>query len=77
MKTRIDKEKLDRLMSLSDEELWGEIERVCSRHRISLPKGQPPKAELDRLRALASSGRIGVADALSLLNEYKKKCGGG
>ena len=73
---KIDKERLDRMLSMSDDELWCEIRGICERVRISVPTKTPPHDKLDRLREVARSGKISFSDAMRMLADYKKSTEG-
>ncbi len=69
---KIDKEKLDSLMRLSDDELWCEIVRVAGSRGFKLPECTPPHTELQRLRDTVRDGKINVGAALKIIDNYRK-----
>ena len=69
---KINKEELERLAALPDEELWGFIVSLGRSHGFELPEGVPPHAELERLRGAVRGDRINYRDALKVLNGYRK-----
>lgn len=73
---KIDKEKLERMLSMTDDELWGEIRSICERVRISVPTETPPHEKLEQLRGIARSGRISFSEAMRMLADYKRKTEG-
>lgn len=73
---KIDKEKLERMLSMTDDELWREIRTICERVRISVPTQTPPHDKLEELRTVARSGRISFSEAMRMLAEYKRKTEG-
>lgn len=70
---RINKEKLNELLSKSDDDLWREIVSVAAKHGYKLPSATPPHSDLEKLRSTVSGPKINVSDALKLLNSYKTK----
>lgn len=73
---QFDYNMLSRLVSLSDEQLWQTIRRIASQNGISLPEGTPPAHELARLRqAMSSTQNPNVAEAMDIVNQYKKQNG--
>ena len=73
---KLDKEKLERMMSMTDDELWSEIRVICERVRISVPKETPPHEKLEQLRAIARGGKISFSEAMRMLADYKRKTEG-
>lgn len=73
---KIDKEKLERMLSLTDDELWSEIKVICERVRISVPQETPPHEKLEQLRGIARGGRISFSEAMRMLADYKRKTEG-
>ncbi len=72
---KINKDELARLAALPDDELWNTIVAMGRSHGFELPQKTPPHGELERLRCAVRGDRINVADALRVLNGYRK--GGG
>ena len=73
---KIDKEKLERMLSMTDDELWSEIKVICERVRISVPTETPPHGKLEQLRGIARGGRISFSEAMRMLADYKRKTEG-
>lgn len=69
---RFDKEKLEALAALPDDKLWSEVVRIAAGFGYSLPKETPPHAELEKMRSAARADKINVADAMRLVNQYKR-----
>ena len=70
---RIDKEKLAALADLPDDMLWGEVVRLAAAHGIKLSPTPPSHAEMERLRgAMRGGARINLAEAVRIVNEYKR-----
>lgn len=69
---KIDKEKLNKLLALPDEQLWAEIVRVGAGYGFTLPKNAPPKEQIDRLRSTVKGDRVNAADAIRILGLIRK-----
>ena len=69
---RIDREKLEALAAMPDDQLWAEVVRIAASFGYALPKQTPPHQELEKMRSAARSEKINVSDALRILNEYKR-----
>ena len=69
---RINRDELDRLTRLSDEQLWEEIVRMGEQRGFNLPKSTPPHNELMKLRELVSGSKISVGDAYRMLNSFRR-----
>ncbi|MBQ7363471.1 MAG: hypothetical protein IJW48_03355 [Clostridia bacterium] len=73
---KIDKDKLDALVAMSDGELWGEIRKIASAHGFTLPDRTPEHSEMEKIRGAVSGGaRINLGEAVRILNDYKRRCG--
>ena len=69
---KFDKDKLNELVSLSDDELWHTVVEIGKSHGFTLPTKTPDHAELEKLRSIARDGaKMNVAGALKILNKYK------
>ena len=71
---RVNKEQLERLAAMPDEQLWREIVSIAERYGIKMPTATPPHNELERLRATVSGAKLNVGEAMRILQGYK---GGG
>ena len=70
---RFDKDTLNAMIELPDDELWKTVVDIAKTHGFTLPEKTPPHEELERLRNLARDGaKMNVATALKLLNKYKR-----
>ena len=72
---RINKEKLEMLSRLSDDELWSEVKKMAGGYGVRLPDRTPDANDIKKLRSVISDGNINIADAMRLINEYKRKNG--
>ena len=70
---RFDKDKLNELVSLNDDELWRTVVEIARSHGFSLPTKTPEHAELEKLRQIARDGsKMNVALAMKLLSKYRR-----
>ena len=70
---KIDKTKLNAMLSLSDEQLWEEIRAVAKSKGISMLEKTPTCAELNKVRsALADADKLNLPTAIRLINDLKK-----
>lgn len=60
------------LAALPDDKLWAEIEKIASSYGIKLPDKTPSHEELEKLRQIATCGKISMPEAMRLVNKYKK-----
>lgn len=71
---RFDRDKLNELVNLPDDELWKRVIEIAKTHRISLPEKTPDHAELEKLRSIARDGaKMNPASAIRLLSKYRSK----
>lgn len=69
---KLDREKLNELVSLPDDELWKKVIEIGKGHGFVLPTKTPPHAELEKLRSIAREGsKMNVASALKILAKYR------
>ena len=70
---KLDRDKLENMISLPDEELWGAVVEIGKSHGFTLPTKAPPHEELEKLRSIARDGsRMSLAGALRILSKYRK-----
>ncbi len=70
---KIDKTKLDAMLSLSNDELWTEIRSVAKSKGINMPERTPSESELAKVRsALAEADKLSLPSAMRLINELKR-----
>ncbi len=73
-----DYEKLKSYAALPDDKLWAEIVSLAAARGIRLPGTVPSHADMERIRdVLCGKEKMHLSDAARLVNEYKKKYGGG
>ena len=70
---RIDKAQLEAIAALPDEELWKTVVGMAKSYGFSLPERTPPHEELEKMRSMVHAPKINIADAMSLLNNYRKE----
>ena len=69
---KLDREKLNELVSLPDDELWKKVIEIGKGHGFVLPAKTPPHSELEKLRSIAREGsKMNVASALKILSKYR------
>ena len=67
-----DKDKLNELVSLSDDELWRRVVEIAKSHGFTLPTKTPDHAELEKLRSIARDGsKMNVGLAMKMLSKYR------
>ena len=73
---KLDKEKLKSFADLSDDEMWERIVCTAKEHGYKLTLTRPSHTELERIRGiLRGEERIGLGEAMRLVNTYKAKGG--
>lgn len=69
---RFDKDKLNELVSMPDDELWGQVVKIGKTHGFTLPEKTPSHDELEKLRSIARDGsKMNVGLAMKMLNKYR------
>ncbi len=70
---KINKEKLDAVVKLSDDELWKMIRDLAKSHGFTLPEAVPPHSELEKVRTALSHGASpNIAEAIRVVNNYRR-----
>lgn len=71
---KINKEMLDRLASMSDAELWGQIRAIAGSHGLKIPDGIPPHAEMEKLRSMMrGETKMSLGEAVKIINNQKRE----
>lgn len=70
---RFDREKLEALASLPDDKLWAEVLKIADSYGYSLPRQTPSHEDLEKMRSVARSDKINVAEAMRLVKQYKRQ----
>ena len=70
---KFNKEQLDALIALPDDALWAEIVKKAKGYGFTLPEKTPNHTELEKLRNTVNGTKINTAEALRLINDYRKK----
>jgi hypothetical protein len=70
---KINREKILELAAKSDTELWCEVVKIARTYGISLPEKTPPHEELEKLRGAVSGTKFNAADAIRLIDAYRKR----
>lgn len=69
---RLDRDKLNELVALPDDELWKKVVEIGKSHGFVLPAKTPDHAELEKLRSIARDGaKMNLASAMKLLYKYR------
>lgn len=69
------KEEIEKLAALPDDELWCQVQTIAKGYGLNLPNTQPSHTELEKLRSIATGGKISMPEAMMLINKYKKGMG--
>ena len=74
---KIDKEKLDALVAMSDDELWRQIVEIGRSHGFTLPAKTPPHSEMEKMRGAVKGGaKLNLNEAIRVINNYRKSSNG-
>ena len=69
---KLDRDKLNELVHLPDDELWKQVVEIGRSHGFILPEKTPEHSELEKLRSIARDGaKMNVASALKILSRYR------
>jgi hypothetical protein len=69
---RLDKDKLNELVSLPDDELWKKVIEIANGYGFNLPAKTPGHSELEKLRGVVGDGsKMNVAGAFKILSKYE------
>ena len=69
---KLDKNKLNELVSLPDDELWKKVVEIGKSHGFILPSKTPEHSELEKLRSIARDGaKMNVASAVKLMSKFR------
>lgn len=69
---KFDRDKLNELVDLPDDELWMKVVEIGKSHGFILPQKTPDHRELEKLRSIARDGsRMSVAGAMKILTKYR------
>ena len=69
---RLDRDKLNELVNLPDDQLWGKVVEIAKSHGFTLPQKTPEHSELEKLRSIARDGsKMNLASAMKLLYKYR------
>ena len=69
---KFDRDKLNELVDLPDDELWQKVVQIGKSHGFILPQKTPNHNELEKLRSIARDGsRMSVAGAMKILTKYR------
>ncbi len=69
---KLDRDKLTKMVSLPDDELWKKVVEIGKTHGFIMPEKTPPHEELEKLRAMARDGmKLNAISALKMINKYR------
>ena len=69
---KLDRDKLNELVNLPDDELWKKVVEIGRSHGFILPEKTLEHSELEKLRSIARDGaKMNVASALKILSRYR------
>lgn len=71
---KINKEELERIAALGDDELWQTVVKMAGSYGFKLPEKTPEHSELEKLRSAVNGNKLNLTDAVKLLNSYRKGC---
>jgi hypothetical protein len=66
------REEIEALAALPDDKLWEKVQEIAKSYGITLPSKTPSHAELEKLRKIATGGKISMPEAMYLINKYKR-----
>ena len=70
---KINTEKLAKYAELGDEELWQTMLGIAGNHGHKIEAPMPTHSEMERIRRIMrGEEKIGLGEAMKLLNTYKK-----
>ncbi|MBO5756004.1 MAG: hypothetical protein J6R89_08120 [Clostridia bacterium] len=68
----LDPAKMERLLALSDTELWATLRGIAAANGLSLPASTPSHDEMKKLRALfGGNAELSLEQARSIIDGYK------
>ena len=71
---KINKEKLEALCSLTDEELWREVRSIAGSHGFRLPENAPKHEELEKMRnAIRGGAKMNLSEAMRIINNQRRE----
>lgn len=70
---RIDKDKLERLMSLDDDALWSEISGMARGFGFNIGNSTPKPEDMQKIRNLLGEGKISPAGAMKIMKSIKRE----
>lgn len=69
---KLDRNKLNEMVNLPDDELWKKVVEIGKGHGFILPEKTPEHSELEKLRSIARDGaKMNLASAMRLLAKYR------
>ena len=69
---KFDKERLQALLALPDEELWREVKEIGRKFGVKLPDEAPSPDDMAKIRGIVSdNGKINIQQAISIMKKLK------
>ena len=66
------KEKLEALAALPDDQLWAEVTKIADSFGYTLPNTPPPHSELEKMRNAVKGDKINLTEAMRVVNRLKR-----
>ena len=70
---KLNQDIVKRLQGLDDKALWQEIRKMAQGYGLNLPDTTPAASDLAKVRDALGVGEISTAEAMRLVNEYKRR----
>jgi hypothetical protein len=70
---KLNQDIVKRLQGLDDKALWQEIRKMAQEYGLKLPDTTPAASDLAKVRNALGVGEISTAEAIRLVNEYKRR----
>lgn len=70
---KLNQDIVKRLQGLDDKALWQEIRKMAQSYGLKLPDATPATSDLCKVREALGVGEISTAEAMRLVNEYKRR----
>ena len=70
---KLNQDIVKRLQGLDDKALWQEIRKMAQGYGLKLPEATPAASDLCKVREALGVGEISTAEAMRLVNEYKRR----
>lgn len=68
---KINREKIEALCAMPDDELWREVQKIASGYGFKLPDKVPSKEDMQKMRNAVCGTKINLTEALKIINNYR------